>query len=207
MTYLFMCSTCLLVSQLLFTFCHVKKNHPVCPLVGLRLGAPLGDKHQGQLLSSESAQMDLGFLVDNQLNFHDHARNATRKAGGVAHSFLKGTVYREPNFMVHILQTHIRPVLEYASTVWNIGYLQDLRRLESVQRLWTRQVKGLEEEDYETRLQPLDLYSVKGRLLRADMIVLENLQCDVPHGSHRPMRHVIRLSYSRPPVQDHSEKM
>ena len=68
------------------------------------------------------------------------------------------------------MKTHIRPVSEYASTVWNTGYLQDIRRLESVQRLWTRQIKGLEEEEYGTRLRILDLYSVKGRLLRADLL-------------------------------------
>ena len=67
----------------------------------------------GQLLPSESAQMDLGVLVDNQLKFHDHARNASRKAGGVAHSFLKGTVCREPNFMVHILKT-----LGWSLAIW-----------------------------------------------------------------------------------------
>ena len=124
----------------------------------------------GQRLPNESAQMDLGVLIDNQLKFHEHSRNVTRKAGGVAHSFLKGTVCREPNFMVHILKVHIRPILEYASSVWNAGYLQDVRRLESIQRLWTRQTKGLEDKEYGTRLRALDLYSVKGRFLRADLI-------------------------------------
>ena len=124
----------------------------------------------GQHLPNENTQMDLGVLIDSQLKFHDHNRNVTRMAGGVAQSFLKGTVCREPNFMVHILKTHIRPILEYASTVWNTGYLQDIRRLESIQRLWTRQIKGLEDKDYGTRLRALDLYSVKGRFLRADLI-------------------------------------
>ena len=124
----------------------------------------------GQHLPNENTQMDLGVLIDSQLKFHDHNRNVTRMAGGVAQSFLKGAVCREPNFMVHILKTHIRPILEYASTVWNTGYLQDIRRLESIQRLWTRQIKGLEDKDYGTRLRALDLYSVKGRFLRADLI-------------------------------------
>ena len=124
----------------------------------------------GQQIPNESAQLDLGVLIDDQLKFHDHTRNVTRKAGGVAHSFLKGTVCRDSDFMVHIFMSHIRPILEYASTVWNTGYLQDIRRLESIQRLWTRQIKGLEGEEYATRLRVLDMYSVKGRFLRADLI-------------------------------------
>ena len=124
----------------------------------------------GQRLPSEAAQIDLGVLVDDQLKFHEHCRAATRKAGGVVHNFLKGTVCREPEFMKHIFKTHIRPIMEYASPVWNTGYVQDIKRLESIQRLWTRQIKGLEDKEYEDRLRALNLYSVKGRLLRADLI-------------------------------------
>ena len=72
--------------------------------------------------------------------------------------------------MVHILKSHIRPILEYASPIWNSGYVQDLKRLEAVQRLWTRNVVGLRSMEYGDRLKELDLFSVKGRLLRADII-------------------------------------
>jgi len=149
-------------------------NSRKCAVLRFQRRSPTQDRPNytldGQQLPYESAQMDLGVLIDNQLKFHEHSRSATRKAGGVAHSFLKGTVCREPEFMVHILKTHIRPVLEYASTVWNTGYMQDVRRLESIQRLWTRQIKGLEDKEYGNRLRELDLYSVKGRFLRADLI-------------------------------------
>lgn len=88
----------------------------------------------------------------------------------IAHNFLKSTKCRSPEFMTHILKTHIRPVLEYASPVWNSGYIQDIKRLEAVQRLWTRNILGLRDKEYSDRLRKLDLFSVKGRLLRADII-------------------------------------
>ena len=66
--------------------------------------------------------------------------------------------------------THIRPHLEFCSSLWNTGYLGDLRLLESVQRRWTRTVVGLEGKTHGERLLELDLYSVKGRLIRADLI-------------------------------------
>ena len=123
-----------------------------------------------ELLPWARSHTDLGVMIDDSLKFHEHARAAARKAGGVAHSFLKATLCRDPDFMIHILCTHIRPVLEYASVVWNTGYIEDTRRLEAVQRLWTRHTKGLENMDYGERLNHLDLYSIKGRLLRADLI-------------------------------------
>ena len=72
--------------------------------------------------------------------------------------------------MVKLFTTHIRPLLEFGSPVWNTGYVMDLTLLESVQRRWTKQVTGLGNMTYDQRLKTLDLYSVKGRLLRADII-------------------------------------
>ena len=124
----------------------------------------------GEELPWTHSHTDLGVTIDDTLRFHGQARVAARKAGGIAHSFLKATLCRDPDFMLHILCTHIRPVLEYASVVWNTGYNEDIRRLEAVQRLWTRHTKGLGDMDYGERLKSLDLYSVKGRLLRTDLM-------------------------------------
>lgn len=124
----------------------------------------------GSKIPCVSSYTDLGVIVDDEMKFHEHCMRAAGKAGGVAHNFLKSTRCRSPDFMIHILKSHIRPILEYASPVWNSGYVQDLKRLEAIQRLWTRNVLGLKDVEYGTRLQKLDLYSVKGRLLRADML-------------------------------------
>ena len=113
---------------------------------------------------------DLGVLVDSGLKFHDHIRMAAHKAGALSYSFLKSTVCRSPKFMVSLLTTHIRPVIEYASCVWNTGFVQDLRLLERVQRRWTKRISGLETMSYGERLRSLHLYSEQGRLLRADLL-------------------------------------
>ena len=72
--------------------------------------------------------------------------------------------------MVSLFVIHIRPVIEYCSSVWNTGYLGDIRLLESLQRRWTREIAGCSHLRYEDRLARLDLFSVSGRLLRADLI-------------------------------------
>ena len=127
-------------------------------------------KLEGYAIPCKSVQVDLGVTIDTDLKFHEHARSTARKAGGIAHNFLKSTVCRSPDFMLRIFKSHIRPIIEYASPVWHTGYVQDIRRLESVQRLWTRNVLGLQNQVYGERLKSLELYSVKGRLLRADLI-------------------------------------
>ena len=60
--------------------------------------------------------------------------------------------------------------MDFSSCVWNTGYIQDLKLLESVQRRFTKAIDSFKDLDYKTRLQNLSLFSVKGRLLRADLI-------------------------------------
>ena len=124
----------------------------------------------GSTIPCVASYTDLGVIVDDQMKFHEHCMRTAGKAGGVVHNFLKSTRCRSSDFMLHVLETHIRPVLEYSSPVWNNGYIQDLKRLEAVQRLWTRNIIGLRNVEYGDRLRTLELFSVKGRLLRADML-------------------------------------
>lgn len=92
------------------------------------------------------------------------------KAAGLSQNLLKSTVCGTPEFMLALFRTHIRPIVEYCSCVWHTGYRGDLRILESVQRRWTKRILGMSNLDYQCRLRALDLYSVQGRLLRADII-------------------------------------
>ena len=72
--------------------------------------------------------------------------------------------------MVSLFVSHIRPILDYCSPVWNVGWVGDVKRLESVQRRWTKEISGMERLSYPSRLLQLKLYSVQGRLLRADLV-------------------------------------
>ena len=77
----------------------------------------------------------LGVLVDPTLRFHLHIRSIANKASGVSANLLKSTLCRDSKFMLTLYTTYIRPLLEYASTVWNTEFTGDLRLLESVQEL------------------------------------------------------------------------
>ena len=133
---------------------------------GMGSGCFLG----GVELKLTLAHKDLGVFVDPTLKFHTHISSVVRKASGLANNILRCTVCREPSFMVSIFVAHIRPVMDYCSTVWNLGYAGDALRLESVQRRWTKQVAGMDRLSYSERLRVLGLYSVAGRLLRADLL-------------------------------------
>ena len=118
-----------------------------------------------------ASHLDLGVRVDRALKFHEHVRKAANSCNAVTTNMLSSTICREQSFIVTTYKTLVQPILEYGCTVWNLGYLGDLKKLERIQRRWTRAVLGFEGLSYAERLRRLDLFSVQGRLLRADMIL------------------------------------
>ena len=137
----------------------------------------------GSELRLVSSHRDLGVVVDGTLKFHEHINGVVNKAWGLANQLLRCTVNRSPSFMVSLFVSHIRPILDYCSPVWNLGYIGDVKRLESVQRRWTREISEVNRFDYHSRLLQLELYSVQGRMLRADLIkVWKAFNCEVDVG-------------------------
>ena len=161
----------------------------------------------GSPLPVHHSQRDLGVLVDNSLKFHEHVATVVHKASGLCYNFRKSTVCRSAAFMLFLLKTHIRPVIEYASCLWCTGYAEDMRKLERVQRRWTKQVDGLHDLPYSERLRKLNLFSVQGRLVRADLIqywkILHGKSTISPEDVfHQPLRrgtrgHCLKLYVTR----------
>ena len=123
----------------------------------------------GSTLEFVRSCRDLGVVVDDKLWFHSHVDSVVRKAGGLIGSLLRATKCRSVHFMVSLFVSHVRPIIEYGSCVWNVGYLGDVRRLEALQRRWTREIGGFGGVEYGERLRRSGLYSVWGRLLRVDL--------------------------------------
>ena len=135
----------------------------------------------GLVIPTADTATDLGVTVDTELKFHSHVQSIAHKASGLLHSLLKATVCRSKEFMIFLLVTHIRPVLEYSAWLWYTGYVNDTCLLEKVQRQWTKYIEGLSDLSYADHLKFLNLYSVQGRLLspegRLMWSVLRGLLC------------------------------
>ena len=91
--------------------------------------------------------------------------------------------------MKNVFITHVRPLLEFSSSLWNSGFLQDLSSIESVQRKWTKRIYTLSELSYNERLQHLGMYSMKGRLVRQDLIQIWKIM----HGKSPLLSHLFVL--------------
>ena len=97
----------------------------------------------GAFLLFVDSYKDLGITTDSGLKFNAHIIAVIGNSGAMINNLLRNTVCRSVEFMLTFYVSHIRPIMEYGSCVWNVGYLEDERRLEQLQRNWTREIDGL----------------------------------------------------------------
>ena len=144
-----------------------------CNVVGNKFEYKIGDR----FLEIVEYHRDLEVIVDRSLKFHVHVRDLVRKAAGLASNLLQSTVNRSPEFMIALFVSNIRPILDHCSCIWNVGYVSDLALLKTVQRRWSKKVVGFSNLSYAERLRSLNLFSIKGRLLRSDLIKYWKIVC------------------------------
>ncbi len=78
--------------------------------------------------------------------------------------------YLDPDTFLKLYKGLVRPHLEYAVQVWHPYLKKDMRKIEAVQRRATKQINGLKDADYPSRLRKLRLPTLLYRRMRGDMI-------------------------------------
>ena len=72
--------------------------------------------------------------------------------------------------MVPLFKSLVRPILEYANSVWANNSRKNIDSIEHVQRFFTRCIIEVKELSYEDRLKSLNLPSLEFRRFRGDLI-------------------------------------
>ena len=92
-----------------------------------------------------------------------------KKAYGMLAFIGWGVECRNWKIMLQLYKTLVRPHLEYCVQFWSPHYRKDVDALERVQKRFTRMLPGLEDTDYEERLNKLRLFSLEHRRMRGDL--------------------------------------
>jgi len=114
---------------------------------------------------------DLGVDVDSVLNFDHHINKIIKKAYSRIGILFKGFASREVQLLKQAYTTYIRPVLEYASSVWSPHLLKHINSLERVQKYFTKQIPSLRQFSYPERLALIGLEPLEVRRLKFDLIL------------------------------------
>ena len=125
----------------------------------------------GTVLPDCDSVRDLGVCINSRLKFNEHVINITAKARQRLGILFKCFTTRDPDVLSKAYVTYIRPILEYASPIWNSNSVSMLFNIESVQRFFTRRIIGLKDTPYKERNAILNLDSLELRRLRADLVM------------------------------------
>ena len=105
--------------------------------------------HIGQTkLPVVGCSTDLGITYSNRLKFSPHVDNIVAKASLRAKLILSCFQSRDPVLLTKAFCVFVRPILEFSSVVWNPLLKQDIVKVESVQRRFTKRLKGFHNLPY-----------------------------------------------------------
>jgi len=119
-----------------------------------------------------SASMsDLGVSVDSSLCFSDHTTNITDEAHQRASLIHRCFSFKDRPMLVQAYITYVRPLLKHNSSIWSPASIKDIRRLEGVQRKFSKRNPGMSGLTYYSRLKVLCLESLELKQIGADSML------------------------------------
>ena len=121
-------------------------------------------------LESVESEKDIGVTIDAKLNFEKHIQTQVIKANQIVGIIRRSFKYLDFKTFCLLFKSLVRPILEYASSVWNPYKTKDIEAIENVQRRATKMLPDMKDLTYEERLKKLKLPSLRYRRLRGDMI-------------------------------------
>ncbi len=130
---------------------------------------------------------DLGVIVDSNLSFAQHIRSLVNNAHFKSNLIFRCFNTRDTRVLVKAYTTYVRPSLEYCSSAWSPVYKGLIRAIESVQRRFTKRLRGMYHLSYPARNKALGLQSLELRRLSSDLTTCYKLLhgiCDADFGRY-----------------------
>ena len=114
---------------------------------------------------------DLGIHFQPNLKFTIHIKDIISKAKRRSALIFRCFLSRSTPNLLRAYKTYVRPLAEYASTVWSPSTVMLINDLESIQKHFTKRLPGLKFKTYADRLKVTGLQSLEYWRLVADLIL------------------------------------
>ena len=96
----------------------------------------------------------------------EDVNKANRMLGMIKRNFID----RFKETIIPLYKSLVRPHLEYCCQIWSPYYKKDIKLIEGVQRRASKLVAGMQDFNYNDRLQMLGLQRLQERTMRSDLI-------------------------------------
>ena len=115
-------------------------------------------------------EKDLGVYTTQDLKQHKQVAELVKRANRILGMIKRAITCKNiPNIMSYY-KTLVRPILDYASAVWNPYHKKDIEKLEKVQRRATKLIREIRNLPYRDRLRRCKLMTLEERRRRYDLI-------------------------------------
>ncbi len=125
------------------------------------------------------SKSDLGVIIDEKLSFNEHIDSISRKSFQMlGFIFRCGRFFSNKSSILALYNALVRSRLEYCSSVWNPLYVNSIDQIERVQKRFSRMFFfkfNIEPQEYDKRLNHLNLHSLETRRLINDEVTLFKL--------------------------------
>ena len=127
------------------------------------------------LISSRPSIKDLGIFVSNNLKWSTHINYIYRNAMNSSYHILKFTKTKNIWTLLRLYKTYIRPKLEYNTAVWSPYLIKDIKKIEQIQKHYTRTIFkrcNIPFNCYSNRLYQLNIHSLQYRRVYFDLVFM-----------------------------------
>ena len=122
---------------------------------------------------------DLGVIMNDKADFTDHVTNVTKKTRQKMGWIMRSFHCRKTYFMKHMYKTLVIPHVDYCSQLWMPTEIQEIEKIEKLQRDYFRNIPQLRGKNYWDQMNIMKMLSLQRRLERYRIIytwkILENL--------------------------------
>ena len=148
-------------------------------------------------LPNTAMERDLGVLIDEDLNFKAHVKEASTKANKILWTIKRAITSRSEDIIRKLYCALVRPHLEYCNQAVILKNKAEQESLERIQRRATKLINTENTHTYEERLHNIKLHSLKYRRDRGDLIQVYKYLNGYNKGNINHLLPVARKSITR----------
>lgn len=148
-------------------------------------------------LNTTEEEKDLGVTVDNKLTFSEHCNKIVTKANKILGIISRTLTQIDKDNFNRIYKGIVRPIVEYASSIYNPRLIADRNKIEGIQRRATKMVTGQSNKSYEERLRYLTLPTLVYRRARGDMLQVYRYLHKIYNTNSDQLLHLSDITHTR----------
>ena len=127
------------------------------------------------IIPTSDSTVDVGILLNYNLNFTSHISMVCSKAMCSSIIISRSLYSSDASLRYRAFSIYVRSILENCSSVWCPYSVGNIRKIEKIQKMFTKRLVGFNNLSYMERLKKLKCDTLEIRRLKADLVMYYNV--------------------------------